>query len=139
MNNAAIVIERTYNAPIEKVWRAITNRDEMEKWYFNLREFKPEVGFEFDFLGGDAKQYVHLCKVTKADPGKKISYTWKYKGQPGISEVSFELFTEGNSTRLKLTHEGLESFPKDPDFAKENFVGGWTHIIGTSLKEYLEK
>jgi hypothetical protein len=46
----------------------------------------------------------------------------------------------GPQTHLKLTHEGLETFPADnPDFAKGNFVEGWNWIIGTSLKEFLEK
>jgi hypothetical protein len=27
----------------------------------------------------------------------------------------------------------------NPDFGRENFVVGWNWIIGTSLKEYLEK
>ena len=46
-----IIVERTYNAPIEKVWNAITNKDEMKKWYFDLAEFKAEPGFEFQFYG----------------------------------------------------------------------------------------
>jgi uncharacterized protein YndB with AHSA1/START domain len=46
-----IIVERTYNAPIAKVWSAITDRDEMKKWYFDLAEFKPEPGFEFQFYG----------------------------------------------------------------------------------------
>jgi hypothetical protein len=33
----------------------------------------------------------------------------------------------------------LETFPANPDFAKENFSKGWNQIIGTSLKEFLEK
>ncbi|HEY8895376.1 MAG TPA: SRPBCC domain-containing protein, partial [Niastella sp.] len=57
----------------------------------------------------------------------------------GNSFVTFELYPEGNGTRLKLTHEGLETFPMNPDFAKKNFMEGWTQIIGTSLKEFLEK
>ena len=57
----------------------------------------------------------------------------------GNSFVTFELFVEGSKTRLKLTHEGLDTFPKsNPDLAKENFVEGWTSIIGTSLKKFLE-
>ncbi len=55
------------------------------------------------------------------------------------SFVTFELFNQGNNTLLKLTHEGLETFPEDNrDFAKGNFVEGWNHIINTSLKEYLQ-
>ena len=52
MNNEPFVIERTYNAPVEKVWKAITDNDLMKQWYFKIAAFKPEVGFEFSFDGG---------------------------------------------------------------------------------------
>jgi uncharacterized protein YndB with AHSA1/START domain len=142
MNNEPFVIERTLNAPIEKVWKAITDKDQMKQWYFDLTEFKPEVGFEFQFSGGPApeRQYLHLCKITEVIPCKKLTHSWRYDGYEGISFVTFELFTEGNNSRVRLTHAGLETFPKEnPDLAKENFAEGWTDIIGRSLKEYVEK
>ncbi|MES2373548.1 MAG: SRPBCC domain-containing protein [Bacteroidota bacterium] len=139
MQNEPIVMERIYNAPMYTVWNAISNKDEMKKWYFDLAEFKPEPGFEFSFLAGEeGKEYLHLCRVTEAIPEKKLSYTWRYDGYEGDSEVSFELFPEGDKTKLRLTHKGLETFPPIQDFKKENFVAGWTHIIGTALKEFLE-
>jgi hypothetical protein len=52
--------------------------------------------------------------------------------------VTFELFPIGSKTRLKLAHEGLETFPKTPAFARKNFMGGWTEIIGSSLKKFVE-
>ena len=140
MNNESFVIERTFNAPIKKVWKAITEKDEMKQWYFDLPDFKAEVGFEFWFLGGpEERKYLHLCTITEVIVGKKLTYSWRYDGYDGNSFVSFGLFEEGNNTRLKLTHEGLETFPvSNPDFAKENFVAGWTHIIGTALKGFTE-
>jgi uncharacterized protein YndB with AHSA1/START domain len=140
MKAEPFVIERTYNAPVSKVWKAITDRDDMKQWYFELAEFKPEVGFEFTFTGGkDDRQYLHLCKITEVEVNKKLTYSWKYDGYEGISYVTWELFDEGGKTRLKLTHEGLETFPPNPDFAKENFVAGWTDITGKNLKEFVEK
>ena len=141
MESDPFVIERTYDAPIARVWKAITDKDEMKKWYFDLAEFKPVKGFEFQFEGGpDGRKYLHCCKVTEVIPERKISYSWRYDGYEGNSLVTFELFSESNKTRLKLTHEGLETFPKNNlDFAKSNFVEGWTYIVGTSLKEYLAK
>ncbi len=142
MNNEPFVIERTYNAPIEKVWKAITDKDDMKQWYFDLAAFEPKVGFEFSFEGGDEnKTYVHLCTITEVIPGKKLTYSWRYEGHEGNSFVTFELFDEGSATtRLKLTHTGLETFPaSNPSFAKENFAMGWNHIIGTSLKDFAEK
>jgi uncharacterized protein YndB with AHSA1/START domain len=141
MKHQPFEIERVYDAPVEKVWNAITDRNQMKQWYFDLAEFKPEVGFEFQFKGGkDDRIYLHLCKVTEVIEGRKLTHSWKYDGYDGNSFVTWELFPEGNKTRLKLTHAGLETFPvSNPDLAKENFVQGWTSIVGTSLKEFLEK
>ncbi len=140
MKDEPIIIERTYSAPIEKVWKAITDKNEMKQWYFDLADFTPEVGFEFQFEGGtEDKTYLHHCKITEVVLGKKLTHSWRYEGYAGISYVTFELFPEGENTRLKLTHTGLETFPSDnPDFAQKNFVEGWTAILGTSLKDYLE-
>jgi uncharacterized protein YndB with AHSA1/START domain len=141
--NGVIVIERIYNAPVEKVWKAITDKEEMKKWYFDIPEFKPEPGFDFKFygVGKQGEKYLHLCKITEVVKHKKITYSWRYEGYEGNSFVTFELFAEGGKTRLRLSHRGLETFPVTVhnDFAKENFMEGWTHIIGTGLKEYVEK
>ena len=140
MKTNPLVKEVVINVSPERVWNAITNRDEMKKWYFDLAEFKAEVGFEFQFEGGpDDRKYTHLCKIEEIIPGEKLSYSWRYKDYPGESLVTFELFEEGEKTRLRLTHKGIESFGKEnPDLAKENFVKGWNEILDKSLKKYLE-
>lgn len=132
---------RTFNAPVEKVWNAITNREQMKQWYFDIADFKPEVGFEFQFTGkSDAKKQVHLCKITEVILGKKCSYSWRHQGYEDISFVTFEFFAEGAATRLKLTHEGLKTFPQNnPEFRKECFAAGWTELIETLLKAFVEK
>jgi uncharacterized protein YndB with AHSA1/START domain len=136
----SVVVERTFNAPVARVWKALTDADEMRIWYFDLKEFKPEVGFEFEFIvEHEGDSYHHLCKVTKVIPEKKIAYAWRYKGEPGDSLVTFELFPEGDETRLKLTHEGIETFPKTPAYGRKNFEAGWTELIGSELKQFLEK
>jgi uncharacterized protein YndB with AHSA1/START domain len=142
MKNKPVIIERTLNASVEKVWKAITEKEQMQKWYFNIAEFKLEVGFEFSFLAGkdENNQYLHVCKITEIIPNKKLSYSWRFEGYEGLSYVTFELFSEGDKTKVRLIHEGLETFPaSNPDLAKGNFVEGWTYIIGTSLKEFVEK
>ena len=136
----AVVIERTFNAPVARVWKALTDADEMRVWYFDLKEFRSEVEFEFEFtVEHEGMRYHHLCKITEVIPQKKIAYTWRYAGEEGDSLVTFELFAEGDKTRLRLTHEGLETFPKLPAYARANFEAGWTNIIGSSLKQFVEK
>lgn len=141
MKTEPFITERIYHAPASKVWKAISDKDDMKQWYFDLPEFRTEVGFEFQFAAGtDEHKYLHLCKITEVVAGKKLTYSWRYDGYEGNSFVTFELFEESNTTRLKLTHEGLETFPaSNPDLAKHNFATGWTQIIGTSLKEFVEK
>jgi uncharacterized protein YndB with AHSA1/START domain len=136
-----VIVEKTYNATIDKVWSAITEKEKMKEWYFDLDEFKPEVGFEFQFTGTGTKgeQYVHHCKVTEVKPKEKLAYSWRYEGLEGDSTVSFELFPEGDKTRLRLVHRGLGSFPDETDFRRESFMGGWTEIITVSLDKFLEK
>lgn len=142
LTSDAIIKEVLLDATPGKVWKAITDKNEMKQWYFDLKEFKPVPGFEFEFEGGpDDRIYVHQCKVVEVIPLKKLSYTWSYRGYRGTTLVSFDLFEEGERTRLKLTHEGLESFAvnNNPDLDRKNFDAGWSHIIGTSIKYYIEK
>ena len=135
-----LVLERVFDAPAALVWRALTDVDEMRHWYFNLTAFEPRVGFEFRFTGGDCKEppYVHCCRVVEAITEKRLAYTWRYEGYAGNSLVTFELFAEGKKTRLRLTHTGLETFPAIAAFAKANFMAGWTELVGSSLKRFVE-
>jgi len=138
-SDEAVVLERTLNASVARVWKALTDVDQMRVWYFHLKEFKPQVGFKFEFVvEHEGNSYHHLCRVTEVIPQNKIAYTWRYKGEPGDSLVTFELFPEGNKTRLKLTHSGIETFPKTPAYARKNFEAGWTEIIGSELKRFVE-
>jgi len=141
MNNQPFVIERTYNAPVARVWKAITTKEAMKQWYFDIAEFEPKVGFEFQFTGQDhdCKDYVHLCKVTEVIPEQKLQHTWDYEGHEGSTLVTIELFTEGDKTRLKITHEGIHTLPALPAFAKDNFAQGWTEIVGNNLRDYVEE
>lgn len=140
MKNEPFVIEHTFDASIDTVWKAITDKDWMKQWYFDIPEFKPEVGLEFQFEGeNEGRHFLHLCKVIEVVDGKKLKHSWRYEGYEGNSFLTWELFPEGNKTRVKLTHEGLETFPSHiKDFAKENFVAGWTEIVGTSLRNFLK-
>jgi len=136
----AVIVERTVNAPVTRVWQALTDVDQMRQWYFDLKEFKPEPGFEFEFVvEHEGNKYHHLCRVTEVVPQKRIAYTWRYKGEPGDSLVTFDLAGEGDKTRVKVTHTGIETFPKTPAYARKNFESGWTAIIGSELKEFVEK
>ncbi|RYE17384.1 MAG: SRPBCC domain-containing protein [Sphingobacteriales bacterium] len=137
-----IVKEVVLDATPARVWQAITSKEQMKEWYFTVDDFKPEVGFEFSFKGNGSKgeEYIHQCRVTQAEPGKKLQYTWAYKGHPGESLVTFDLTPMGDKTKLTLTHEGLHTFAGNgPDFMPASFNMGWTELIEKSIGNYLSK
>lgn len=137
-----VIVEQTFKATISKVWNAITNVHQMQKWYFEtLEAFKPEVGFETQFnVPSNGKDYLHIWKITEVLDEKKITYQWKFGGYPGESHVTFELSKENEMTKLRLTDIGIESFPKDnPDFSRQSWIDGWTFFICERLKAYLNK
>jgi uncharacterized protein YndB with AHSA1/START domain len=132
--NIPLVKEFNYNAPIEKVWQALTTRDKMKEWYFpQLQKFEPVVGYKFQFDDPGSK-YQKEWIVTKVIEGKTFAHSWAYKGYPGSSEVIFEFFAEENTSRLRVTQTNLESFPNDPHFNRERFEWGWDNLLGENLK-----
>jgi len=75
-----IIVEQTFDTSIERVWKAITEVDQMRLWFFeNIGSFKPEAGFETQFnVQSNDRSFLHIWKLTEVVPGKKIIYNWKY-------------------------------------------------------------
>lgn len=136
-----VIIETTMNVPITDVWDAITNVNKLKQWYFDMPDFKPEVGNIFEFYEpGGKNEYLHHCKVLAVIPLKKLEHTWTHPlHSKGTSILTWELKKGGaDKTHLKLTHEGLEHFADaGAAFNRENYIKGWDEIINTSLKKFL--
>lgn len=136
--NKPLIIERTIHAPIERVWQALTDINELKHWLPFFPDFRAEVGFETRFeLGPGDKKYPHVVKVLEVVDGRKLSYSWDYGGMSEGSSVSFELSPEGNGTKLVLSCSFADIPAEQPDFLK-NASEGWNYTA-TSLKEYAEK
>lgn len=142
LDESPVVVEHTYGASIETVWKAITEVDQMKQWYMPvIPAFEPRVGFETRFsVTHEGAEFPHVWKVTEVVPQKKIAYTWQFPGHPGESLATFELFPEGENTRLKLTHSGLETHggkTYEP-LARKNFNWGWNELR-TELEKFLAR
>jgi len=137
-----VVVEQTFSAPIDKVWRALTDPDWMRQWYFdNIPGFKAEPGFETRFLvSNEGRDFPHVWKVTAAEPGRKLAYDWSYDGYEGDAFVVFELSPQGSTTALKLTMTVRESFPDEiPEFRRESCIAGWNYFLKDRLRAFLEQ
>ncbi|MCH7401859.1 SRPBCC domain-containing protein [Belliella kenyensis] len=137
----AIVVEQVFDVSVLELWKAITELDQMKKWFFvNIETFEEVLGFETRFVvENKGRIFPHLWKITEVDPFRKITYNWKYEGYKGDSDVTFELFGSGEQSKLTLTHTVLEDFSDEiPEFSRESCEAGWTYFIKQSLKEYLQ-
>ena len=132
----AIRLERVLDAPAETVWRYLTEAELRSRWFMGGTDAKP--GGEFDLLVDHDKlsdepvpypeNYtahkgsVWTEKVIRFEPPRLLETTFQ-SGKNGT--VTYELFPEGDRTRLILTHSGITSGTGAQDFGS-----GWnSHLM----------
>lgn len=138
--------EITINQKVDKVWEALIHPEKMKKWYFNISNFEAKEGEIFDFIVSITDEdgehdFRHLFKILEVIPNKKLRHTWEYPGNsPGTSTLTWELIPEGDSTKVILTHEGLENISDENSryFTMASYITGWKNIL-KGMKEHLEK
>lgn len=137
-----IIVECQINAPIEKVWKALTDKEEMKIWYFDIPDFKLGLFEIFNFYEpGDEKKYHHQAQILEIVTEKKLKHTWNYPQlSKGKTMIIWELESNGDETLIRLTHDEVDNL-KDlgANFSEEAFIEGWNEIISQSLKLHLEK
>ena len=114
-----IRLDRLLDAPIETVWRYLTEADLRQRWFMGGTDATP--GGEFDLLVdhdklsdvqdvpypesyASFKGNVWTEKVVRFDPPRLLETTFQ-GGKNGI--VTYELIPEGEKTRIVLTHLSL--------------------------------
>jgi uncharacterized protein YndB with AHSA1/START domain len=114
---AEVVFERHFDAPPERIWRALTDPHELGSWLAPA-EIELSVGapLVLKFPDGDERG-----RITELQEGKVIAYTWN-EGQTD-SLVRFELEPDGEGTRLILRH----TFAGEVDLS--SYGAGWHHHL----------
>lgn len=141
-DNTPIITEQSFTKSKEQVWKAITDANEMRKWFFvEMPNHKAEVGFTTQFnVDAGEREFMHLWNITEVVPKEKLVCQWEYEGYDGLAVVTYELFEENEGCKIRVTATGIETFPSDvPEFRRESCEGGWKYFINQRLKEYLEK
>lgn len=136
-----IVVEAKFHKSAHNLWKALTNINEMKKWYFEvLDDFQAVVGFKTAFkVHSENRVFTHQWEVLEVIPEKKITYSWHFLEYPGASTSTFEVMKKNDGSALKLTILVQEDFPEDiPEFKRESCIEGWNYFIHGNLKEYLD-
>ena len=135
-----VIVEQSYNVSREHLWAAITVRDQMAAWFFDgIPDFQPRVGFQTQFhVDTGERSFLHCWKILEVIPQQRIVYDWRYANYPGVGTVTFSLFENGSGSRLRVTTEGLSTFPAAiPEFSRESCLAGWKFFVQQRLKAYL--
>jgi uncharacterized protein YndB with AHSA1/START domain len=136
-----VIVEQNYDVSLAELWKAITELNQMKKWFFeNIEAFEPKVGFRTRFIiENEGREFPHLWTITEVEPLKKIAYNWKYEGYKGDSIVSFLLSEKKDLSKLTLIHQVTEKFSENiVEFQRESCLNGWNWFIKSSLKDYLK-
>lgn len=137
-----IIKELIVNAPISKVWKAISTKEDLAQWFHASGDFVLEEGRTFHMdVTHEGKDYLHTITITEIIPEKKLGLNWHINGDAGETHVTYELKKAGEETKVKVTHSGFDKIA-DAEAAQKNrngYNGGWEHVLNVLLKEFLEK
>jgi len=139
-NTESVVKEIIINAPVSRVWSALTEKEQIGKWLMPTSDFTPEAGTTFNMLGKNkGVEYPHICRVVEIIPEKKLVYTWAVKNLLCDTLVTYELADDDGNTKLTLTHSGWDKVTlAEPGTQREDYNNGWEHVI-PGLKKYVEE
>ena len=145
-----IQLERLLHAPVETVWRYLTEAGLRQRWFMGGTDATAGGEFELlndhDNLSDDDVPYPESYapykgktweeRVLRFEPPRLLETTFQ-GGKNGT--VRFELFAQGGKTRLVLTHSGIVSGTGAQDFGS-----GWNshltvleeRLAGRSVKDF---
>jgi uncharacterized protein YndB with AHSA1/START domain len=124
------------NAPIEKVWKAVSTSEGIAGWWM-ANTFEPTVGKDFILHAGQFGD--SPCKVTEIDPPNRVGFDWGKDWH-----LAFELKQlEDGKTEFTLIHSGWDAakvteFGQPHSVIREVMNGGWESIVRVNLVKYVE-
>jgi uncharacterized protein YndB with AHSA1/START domain len=146
----ALIIEIDIAAPAERVFKALTDPDQLRRWFtgpscpVKTWNMDARLGGKYDYA--TAKGTVAINGVTdfechgeilEIDPPRLLVYTWIanwHDHKQHATTVRWELEAHGKTTHVKVTHSGLAK----EKFAREDYSGGWPGLLNY-LRAFVEK
>jgi uncharacterized protein YndB with AHSA1/START domain len=136
MSTTEYQIEReiVIDAPVEVVWRTITEPDQISRWFADKVELEVEPGAR-GYLGFGEQGGPVI--VETVEPPTRFSFRWNDQAgdEPAAGTsllVEFTLVGEGEHTRLRVVESGLDVLPW-PDVDKQRYAdehnGGWGEFL----------
>jgi len=113
-----ILAEVEIEAPIERVYAALTKGDEIVKWWgsddlYRTTDFtadvRPQGAWKATGVGADGAPFTVSGEYLVVEPPNRVTFTWKPEWDGGhVSTVTYRLEPTSAGTLLVLRHDGLE-------------------------------
>ncbi len=137
------------NATPDDVWRALTDAEELVRWFPLEARVTPGEGGTMLWTWKDAWRW--QTRIAEWTPGTRLrlvdeaARAYDASGQPLPADraqpahvvMDFELEARGHTTRLRLVHSGFGRGDAWDD-ELDSVAGGWQFEL-RSLKQYLER
>ncbi|HEY7981386.1 MAG TPA: SRPBCC domain-containing protein [Candidatus Eremiobacteraceae bacterium] len=121
-----VVVEREMPYPPEKVWRALSQPQLLEKWLMK-NDFKPLVDHRFKFT---ADWGAVDGQVLAVEPNKTLSYTWEAMGLESV--ITWTLTPSSTGTHVRMEQSG---FRPDQQQAYNGAKAGWKQFFASLERE----
>jgi uncharacterized protein YndB with AHSA1/START domain len=147
--HAIFTVERTYDAPVALVWRALSDQAAKAKWFGKAGGEWTPIERRMDFrVGGQERAKVRWQSglVTTFDatyhdiaPNERIVYTYEMhldERKISVSLATLQLHTHGpKRTTLKITEQGAFLDGYEDGGSREHGTGLLLDKLGESLKD----
>jgi uncharacterized protein YndB with AHSA1/START domain len=87
----ALIFERPLRHSVERVWRAVSDPAELDRWFVARPEWTPKKGERWEAMG-------EAGEIVECEPPNVLAWTW------GEERFRFELRAEGEGCVLTFTH-----------------------------------
>lgn len=150
--NKQLHVSRAYDAPVEKVWKAWTDRDILDEWWgpqpwraeTKSFELKPGGRWHYSMVGPNGERHWSLVEFKSIDPRRSFRADCVFCDENGNSNAFAPLmrwYVEFSATPTGTLVNVTLTFDKEADLQKiveMGFEGGFT--IGLNqLEELLEE
>jgi uncharacterized protein YndB with AHSA1/START domain len=139
----SIECEIEIDAPIEEVWKALTEAEGLTRWLCDEARVTPGVGGSHWVSWGEGQAGESICEAWEPGrllrmrnlPGENSEYSKAAAATPFIQEYTIE--SRGGKTVLRLVDSGMPSSP-EWDGMYDGKTRGW-EMFFLALRHYLEK
>ena len=145
----AIISEIQIAAPPERIFKALTDADQLRRWFTNpecpvkVWEMDARVGGRYHYntqqgsiVVNGVREFQCHGEILECDPPRVLVYSWIANWHDDAASrtvVRWDLTPTQGGTHVKVTHSGLSALP----VARKDYSGGWPGVVAM-LKKFVE-